>query len=129
MEIGLGDNANDLRLITEYAEVKVELDEFKNKAAVRMMLRTKGVWLEQGGRLTKYFLSLEKKKSAERTINMIENEERNYIVGDINILNFSKNHFEKVHLSKNILVKSIMAFTDGMELDIPVLSDHNKNQC
>ena len=41
MEIGLGDNANDLRLITEYAEVKVELDEFKNKAAVRVMLRAK----------------------------------------------------------------------------------------
>ena len=58
MEIGLADNANDLRLITEYAEVKVELDEFKNKAAVRVMLRTKGVWLEQGERLTKYFLSL-----------------------------------------------------------------------
>ena len=92
-----------------------------------MMLRTKGVWLEQGGRLTKYFLSLEKKKSAERTINMIENEERNYILGDINILNFSKNHFEKVHLSKNISVESIMAFTDGM--DIPVLSDHDENQC
>ena len=127
MEIGLGDNANDLRLITEYAEVKVEMDEFKNKVAVRVMLRAKGVWLEQGERLTKYFLSLEKKKSAERTINMIENEERNYIVGDINILNFSKNHFEKVHLSKNISAESIMAFTDGM--DIPVLSDHDENQC
>ena len=65
----MADNANDLRLIAEYAEVKVELDEFKNKAAVRVTLRTKGVWLEQGERPTKYFLSLEEKKSAERTIN------------------------------------------------------------
>ena len=58
MEIGLADNANDLRLITEYAEVKVELDEFENKAAARVMLRTKQVWLEPGERPTKYFLGL-----------------------------------------------------------------------
>lgn len=127
LEIRLADNANDLGLITEYEEVKAELDEFKNKAAVRAMLRTKGVWREQGERPTKYFLSLEKKKSAERTINMIENEAGNYIVGDRNILNFCKNYFEKVHSSKNMSVENIASFTDGM--DIPALSDHDRNKC
>ena len=81
------------------------------------MLRTKGVWLKQVERPTKYFLSLEKKKSAERTINMIENEASNYIVGDRSIPNFfKKNYFEKVHLSKNISVENIVAFTDGMDI-------------
>ena len=127
LEIELANYANDIGLIAEYEEVKAELDEFKNKAAVRAMLRTKGVWLEQGERPTKYFLSLEKKRNAERTINMLENEQGNYIVGDRNILKFCKDYFEKVHSSKNISEESILAFTEG--IDIPVLSDHDRDQC
>ena len=53
---------------------------------------------------------------------MIENEEGHYIVGDRNILNFSKDYFKKVHPSKNIPVESIAAFTDGMDIPVSIPS-------
>ena len=83
-------------LTQEYVTAKTELDDFKNEAAVRAMLRTKSTFLELGERPSRYFLNLEKKKSAERTIKMLKGNDGSFIAGDKNILRFCKDYYENV---------------------------------
>ena len=93
----LATSQSSAALVEEYTEVKRELDNCKSEAARRAMLFSKTKWLEKGERPTKYFLNLERKKSREKTISILDNGDGKLFTDDRDILRFCKEYYEKLH--------------------------------
>ena len=79
-------NDDSQTVLESYNAAKRDLDDFKVKAAEKAMLYCKAKWLEQGEKPTQYFLNLEKRRNANKTIHMLATGENEYVTGDREIL-------------------------------------------
>ena len=113
-------------LKTEYQDQKEELDAFKSQAAERAMLWSRANWLEQGEKPTKYFLNLQKKRSADRAIHVLEGADGETITGVKNILDNCREFYESLHQSRGIS-EQLENFMQNAE--IPKLSEEDKLSC
>ena len=80
----------------EYQRKKEELDAFKLQAAEKAMLWSRANWLEHGEKPTKYFLSLQKKKSMDKDIHVLENTDGKVITGNRDILDYCRYFFLRI---------------------------------
>ena len=90
------------------------------------MLWTRANWLEHGEKPTKYFLSLQKKKSMDKDIHVLEDTDGKVINGNRDILDYCRSFFENLHQSKGVKEN----FEEFMQdVEIPKLSDHDRLSC
>ena len=88
LECALAQQPFSVDLQDEYKGKKDELDSFKLQAAERAMLWSRATWLEKGEKPTKYFLNLQKKKSADRTIHVLEGVDGKMITVPVSTIEF-----------------------------------------
>ena len=120
------EEANSEAILEEYNEIKRELDDYKTEAAKKAMIYSKAKWLEQGERPTKYFLNLEKKRSSEKTIHVLETDDGELISGNRQILSACKIYYEELHKSTIPPVDQSL-YMEGMQ--IPMLDDQERGLC
>ena len=122
---GLISNNCDPVALEQYLEAKRTLDQYKCRAAEKAMMYCKAKWLEQGEKPTKYFLNLEKKRSMEKTIYMLVNNQDEYVTGDKEILRMCKNFFEDLHASR--FDSDVQAYMH--DTPVPKLSERDRDLC
>lgn len=113
-------------VLESYNAAKRDLDDFKVKAAENAMLYCKAKWLEQGEKPTQYFLNLEKRRNANKTIHMLATGENEYVTGDREILKRCMQFFDDLHGSTNGL-RNVSSYMQDMVL--PRLEEGDRNRC
>ena len=85
---------------TEYENVKMLLDDIKEKRGRTAILRSHAKWVEEGEKSTKYFLRLCKSKQAQTNITTILTDSGEIIRGNKPVLDACTTHFRKLYESK-----------------------------
>ena len=75
LENNLTVTSTDLEL-KEYNSVKHKLEQIYNYTTEGIILRTRTVWYEEGEKLTKYFLNLEKRSKSKTHIRKLKDSSR-----------------------------------------------------
>jgi hypothetical protein len=96
----LSENASD-DILTEYEQIKGELENIELEEARGAIIRSKTKWAEAGEKNTKYFLNLEKRNAINKTIIRLENEQGVLIEKQQNILPECKNFFHNLYTERN----------------------------
>lgn len=100
--------------------IKTELDELYQYRTSGAMLRAKANWVDCGDKLTKYFLSLEKRNYNRKTINKIIDPATGLIVSSQQeVMNVLNTFFSQLYKEKEVVLDpDYLAL-----LDLPQISD------
>ena len=130
LEIMIKNSNNEEQLsaeITEYDNLKIELQciyEVKEKGAV---LRSKARWVEQGEKPSKYFFNLEKTNFNRKVITEIKREDSKILVEEHEILKEIESFYGKLYPS--LVVDNNKAFNDfTCDLQIAKLTDEEREE-
>lgn len=126
LESSLAQQSPSLEVRDDYQKKKDELDAVKLQAAETAMLWSRAKWLEYGEKPTKYFLSLQKKKNADKDIHAIEDTDGRIVTGNKEILDYCRSFFELLHQSKGV-PENVDDFMQNVE--VPKLSEHDRLLC
>ena len=85
----------------KYGELKNKLEIINIREAEGARLRSGQKWAQEGGKCTKYFLSLEKQRSNANTIFRIVGDTGEVFRNPDEILNYVRNHFESLYQIEN----------------------------
>ena len=83
--------------ISKLENFKTELDDLYNKRTNGAILRSKARWHEEGEKLTKYFMSLEKRKQSRECMKKLQLEDSTIIEDSAAILAEQKNFYQKLY--------------------------------
>lgn len=120
------DSIEDSDAEEEFLAAKRELAELELMKANRTILRARANWASQGERPTKYFLNLEKRKSRNRTISQVFDDDGNLTPNPKKILETTKSFFSRLYGGVPMDPDKV----DGLDWDginIPQISEDERN--
>lgn len=91
------DNTDSENARLEYQSIKRELSEIKQHQANGAIFRTRANWTMAGEKPTAYFLGLEKRKSKDKNISMLKNNQGRMLTNKNEILQYGKDFFETIY--------------------------------
>ena len=121
----------DLSLLEEpqknaYAEAKNRLDAIKTRRGIHAIMASGVKWVEEGEKVTRYFLNRGKQLSAMKTITKI-NDDSNVIVEDKAILQYCSDYYRKTFSAAGVNKEKMRQFLSHDK--IPKLARAERNQC
>ena len=112
------------QFMQDYKAAKSELEGIYYYLTEGIILRSRAMWYELGGKSTKYFLTLEKRKKSKSSIKKLIVSNREIVGLNKIILGFYSDLFRR----KSILsVQQCKYFLDA--LGIPTLTEEHRNIC
>lgn len=109
-------------VIQQIAKTKMELEIFAMNRTKAAQIRAGIKWIEEGEKCTKYFLSLEKKRSACNTIHRLKNTQGREVTKEDAILEAISSHYEQIY--KRSTSNTGSNFNEFVEdVSLPTLSE------
>ena len=111
----------------KYDDMKRKLDEIKTDRGKAAMIRSQAIWTEDGEKSSKYFLRMVQQRMAEKTINVLQNEDGSFVHGHTAILQKCVEHFKLLYSSNQVKRECMDLFSPGD--NDPRLSEEEKLSC
>ena len=86
----------------ESEECKIELQKLREKKTEGMIIRSRVQWIREGEKPSRYFCSLESRNFIDRSMSILENNERNIISNQREILKEVKDFYAKLYSDQNV---------------------------
>ena len=102
LEIMINNSNNEQQIsaeITEYDNLKTELQRIYEAKGKGTILRSKVRWVKQGEKPTKYFFNLEKRNLNRKVITEIKREDGKTVVEEHEILKEIESFYSKLYAS------------------------------
>ena len=111
----------------QYENVKLALDELKERRGKAAILRSHTVWMEEGEKSTRYFLRLAKTRAVQKAITTLQLENGDIIRGNEAILDACVSYYTTLYSSKFRANRSFSNFS--LDREAPRLSEQQKLSC
>lgn len=118
---------NETVLNGEIDLVKEELHKINEEKTQGAILRTKIKWSEEGEKSTKYFLNLESRNNAKKTMAKLMTNDGKYTTNPKEILDIQKQFYEKLYSSSVDKENKHMEYFDSVKL--PSLQEYESKEC
>ena len=105
LEKEIAKNPSD-KLLKEYNDVKLEIEQHNNEKAQGAMIRSKADWAEFGEKNTKYFLNLEKRNYKNKCITKLIDETKKTISESQEILDYETEYYKKLYSTPTLQDKT-----------------------
>ncbi len=115
-------------ILEEIESIKGELHKFVRERTQGAMIRSKATWYQEGEKPTKYFLGLEKRNFANKTISRLELADGTIVSQKDRILKEEKSFYESLLSTCNPPEQSNI-YTEFMTSPHEVLKDVDKRSC
>ena len=113
--------------IRAYERAVNELDELKLKKGKLAILASGARWVEQGEKLSKYFLNLCKKRSVQKSIVSLKSSTGEILDDSKSILEYCAKYFRTLFKSDGVELESMNAFS--LDESGPRLSEEERLSC
>ena len=109
-ELELLVSTNDVSSQAKYFDKKSELEKMYDHITEGIIIRSRTVWYEQGERISKYFLNLEKRQKSKTQVRKLLSKEVE-LTNSKDILKEIENHFPR-NLKINLIIqnRSVLTF-------------------
>lgn len=120
-------DSNKEDLTTQVDSIRRELRELEKERARKIIFRSRCNWALYGERPNAYFLNLEKRKSAERCLSSIINDQGQTVMGVTKVLQEGRKFYQNLYQSEENLLLPIQQVEEHLhQIDLPTLSDTDK---
>ena len=111
--------------LEEYEMVKAELVAIDNEKTETLIFKSKVRWHEHGEKSSKYFLNLEKRNNARKSVNKLIDDKGNIITNQKDIQKEQKDFYKKLYYRKGDTNDNY--YNDFLRNDLPTLDDSQKH--
>ena len=111
----------DENTMQQLEELRIQLQQIRNKRIEGMMVRSRVKWMQDGEKGSRYFCSLEKRNFVDKSMGFIEKGNGEIISEQKNILNEVKKFYENLYSFKAVKEVDLKATMTNA----PVLSDED----
>lgn len=120
-------NAEEPNSVRSYEEAKDRLEEIKGRKGEFAMLASGARWMEQGEKPSKYFLSLCRKRTREKSMVYIESEDGSIYCDRKEILAYCTEYYGNMFRARGVEIEKMSIF--GLDEDDPKLTREENMKC
>lgn len=116
------------QITNEIERVRNQLQEMNDYKIQGLILRSRCQWHEQGEKSNNYFLKLESRNKAQKTMNKLQKDDGGYTVNPREIREMQADFYRKLYEKKK--TASIQETNDYLSsIDIPALNHEERERC
>ena len=123
----LEQNLSNEEMLHKYSTYQNEINEIYEDISNGIKIRSKCEWYEFGEKSNKFFLNLEKSRAKQNTLRKLNFKDNE--TDDLSLINSEIYKFYKKLFQKNENVKEASMCKLLSDLEVPTLSDEQKNSC
>ena len=105
------------------------LDQSEEEKGRLAMIRSGANWLEEGEKPTKYFLRLCARRNKEKSIQVLQRPDGEYVTGNREILHYCKEYFEEIYASRGVVTGMPQVAEFLAPAVCPRLSESDSKKC
>lgn len=113
-------------VIAEVKSTKRELAEIQQHQANKAIFKARARWTQLGEKSSAYFLGLEKRRSKDRNINKLKDEQGNILNNPTDILAYEKKYFSNIYTENPLQLEPVDQLQISQE-DVPQVSISHRN--